>query len=415
MLKKMGRHWLFFLPLFVFAGYYLLQNIIGYANYPSNIITKLVICLVLSISSYVICYIFFPTSITKYITSLQTSIKIHKYMSYTIILAFLIILLTIISRTEKIPLIEAFRGATAFELADYRNSFMRGSSGNGGLINYLYSIFLQALMPFAVAYCILTKDKLRYLAVSIFILGASLSLSKGIFLCVSAPMFAAYLMQGRWAAAISSILGFFVSVAIMYILASGYIGAFEKGSQTTNASASASAAINRTALQSDVPDKYNIFTEKNQTLLIINRIIWIPYVTAVDWFRYQDIKLNGNYVLGQSIRPLAYLSGKDRIYLEKEVAELQWGGPSGATSNAVFFADAWLNWGAIGVILYSAILSITIKIIIASGNKAIIAASGFPVWVACFSALPPVYLSAGLGFLLLFALLPRDNSQIPIH
>ncbi|MGK9414785.1 hypothetical protein ACSSUR_01310 [Pseudomonas cedrina] len=407
MLNKLGKHWLFLMPLVVFAGYYSLQNFIGYSRYPSEIINKMILALSLCVISYIISYKYLPTSWADRIAIRPFRENTQKYIAYAIIALFVIVIICACRSTAAVPILEAFKGASASELADYRNSFMRGQAGSGQLINYLYAIFLQALMPFAVSYFFWVGHKFRHFVIAIFIIGASLSLSKGIFLCIAAPMIAVYLMKRRWLSAAGVLGGFVVSAALMYFIASGALGASLEKSNFTTYKPVVLEAPKEAVLQSDVPDQYNLFTKKNQTLLIVNRIIWIPYVTALDWFRYQELKMGDSYLLGKSIRPLAYLSDSKRVYLEKEVAELQWGGPSGATSNAVFFADAWLNWGALGVIVYSMLLALTIKLIITSNNKALIAASGFPVWVSCFSALPPVYLSAGLGFLLILAFILR--------
>jgi len=412
MLNNMARHWLFCLPLIVFGSHYGVQNIIGYYRYPAELIDKMVLALALSVVSYGLCYRYVSV---KWSAGLSRGLSIRQHqrsLCLTVVLAFLIVVLAACAQSSAVPIVEALRGAPYDRLAQLRNAFMRGSSGSSTLINYLYAIFLQALMPLALSYVFLVRDRYRYVVLSIFMLGASLSLSKGIFLCVTAPLIAIFLMTRRWGAALAAFAGLLASIAVMYVLASGFVGTkFEPIHPVPNPVVDPVTPTAQTALQSDVPDHYNLFTEKNQALLIINRIVWIPYVTAVDWFRYQDIHMQEGYLLGRSIRPLAYLLGTERFYLEKEVAELQWGGPSGATSNAVFFADAWLNWGALGVVVYSTLLALTIKLIMASNNLALIAASGFPVWVACFSALPPVYLSAGLGFLLLFAFMLRIEER----
>jgi hypothetical protein len=80
----------------------------------------------------------------------------------------------------------------------------------------------------------------------------------------------------------------------------------------------------------------------------------------------------------------------------------------------VFFADAWLNWGLIGVVLYSAMFAATIKIIVRTGYPPLMAASVMPIWIACFSPLPPVYFSGGLGFLLIAAVLTRNGKSLEL-
>lgn len=413
MIEHAKKHWLFLMPLLVFAGYYSLQNIIGFMKYPALRIALFLFALALSAAAYILTYRVFPTAWADRIAvRLGASDKLNS-CCIAIVVAFLAVIVISCITADNIPIVEAFKGASADTLANDRNEFLRGRQGAGQILSYAFAMMSQAFMPLAVAYGFWSFKSWRYLAAAIFAAGCALTLSKAAFLCISAPLAAIFLMDRRWLAASAAILGFVLSVGAMYYLASGAIGASMPESerstrQTQIASISGGSQV---AMPSDVPMEYNVFGKRTQTLLIANRILWIPYATAIDWFRYQEEKLDGGYVFGQSIRPIAMLTGKDRIFLESEVAELQWGGPSGATSNAVYFADAWLNWGAAGVILYSAIFAATIKLIISSGNPPVIAASAMPVWIACFSALPPVYFSAGLGFLLMIALAFRAKAS----
>ncbi|HCN44836.1 MAG TPA: hypothetical protein DIT18_03575 [Pseudomonas sp.] len=444
MFDLLRKHWLFVLPLLMFAAYYLPQNLIGFARYPLEPVLTLFIALLASSVSFILAYRWLPVAWADRLAATLNLPRRPDLLMALIVILYLLTLWAVCSAAERVPLLASLQGASAEQLADYRNTFMRGQTGNAGLVNYSFAILSQALMPLLIAHAWWEGKRWRHLVLALFILGTSLSLSKAAFLCVSVPLMGVWLMRGNWKNLAATVLAFVLSVAMMYVLASGRIAALYPAEAPMNTpmtlmpvavvEADGPAplrplgaalrplehwlAVMRVqqqkqvvkkppALLSDVPEHYSLFGRESQLALIANRIAWIPYVTAVDWFRYQQEILEGDYVLGRSIRPLAWMLGLEQIHLEREVAELQWGGPSGATSNAVFFADAWLNWGVFGVVLYSMLLALTIKLITTSGNPPLVAASAFPVWITCFSSLPPVYLSAGLGLLLLFALLAR--------
>jgi len=142
---------------------------------------------------------------------------------------------------------------------------------------------------------------------------------------------------------------------------------------------------------------------------MFNRLFWMPYITGYDWFRYQDEGLEGQYLHGKTAGPLAWLQGKERFPAEKVIFKYQFGygaTPTG-TANAVFFADAYLNFGWLGVFVSSLLLGVIFRFITASGSlpvAAVTVMSSFGVMVASFTA---NLLSGGLLVLLLLAFVSR--------
>lgn len=432
MLRIIKSHWLFLLPLAVFVGYYTFQNIIGFAHYPHETVMTFVTALALSAISYTLTYLYFPVGWADSLSSRSPTPEQLERACLWIVATFAVVIVVACLTTDRIPLVEALTGASAGQLFEDRANFLRERTGAGQILNYAFAILSQAVMPLALTYAFWARTSWRRWALVIFTVGTFLTLSKAAFLCVSAPLIALFCMQGRWRAAAGAVASFVASVAVMYVLASGIVGVWiEKadtaimavqqgqsfgdplGKAKAVTASSKSVPSNQVALPSDTPMEYNVFGKRTALLVVANRIVWIPYVTALDWFKYQEVKLHGDYVYGRSIRPIAFAMGEKRLYLEKAVAELQWGCANCATSNAVFFADAWLNWGPLGVILYSALFALTIKLIATSGYLPLVAASVLPVWIACFSALPPVYFSGGLGLLALAALAIRKRALVP--
>lgn len=401
MIRFAQRNWLFLLPLVVFAGYYGVQNVFGFLFYPYDMPLTFLVALILCVGSYILAYEVVPL---RWIDRINGSrLNLEAFSLATMVVFFLVVLAACVT-TDHIPILESLSGASAPDLAGYRNDFLRGRMGSGQILNYAFAILSQSLMPLALTYAFWARVHWRKLALAIFVVGASITLSKAAILLVAAPLAALFAMQGRWRAVAGTLVGFIASIAVMYVLASGILGSWQ------SKAVGEPVAAHQVEMPSDVPAQYNVFASKNPILLVANRIVWIPYATAIDWFRYHKEVLQRKYVLGRSIGPVAFLMGEKRLSLEREVANFEWGGDSGNTSNAVFFADAWLNFGLAGVIFYSALLAITIKIIVRTGYQPLMAASVMPVWIACFSPLPPVYFSGGLGFLLALAVIFGSSS-----
>lgn len=395
------RNWLFLLPLVIFAGYYGFQNVLGFMYYPYEPAMTFLVSLTICILSYIVAYDGAPVGWIDRIRGVHIDFHL---LSLATIAAFAFVCVAACLTTDHVPLLSALSGASAPDLAAYRNEFLRGRTGSGQILNYAFAILSQSFMPLAITYAFWIRAGWRWIALAVFVLGASLTLSKAAMLLVVAPLIALFLMQARWRPAVATFVGFLASIAVMYVLASGVIGAWK--SKATGRP----IAVHQVEMPSTPPPEYNAFASDNPVLLVANRVVWIPYATAIDWFRYHKEVLGRKYVLGRSISPVAFLMGKNRLYLEREIATFEWGVDVGNTSNAVFFADAWLNWGLLGVVIYSIFFALTIKIIAHTGYPPLMAASVMPIWIAGFSALPPVYFSGGLGFLLILALVCRHHA-----
>lgn len=403
MAQILRRHWLFLLPLLIFVSFYAFQNIPGLLFLPTELVFRFLVALSLATVSYVGAYFLIPI---RWSAGFAISQQWIERLSLAIVAGFFVLLALCCVTADRVPLVEALRGASFLDLFHDRNDFLRERIGSGQLLNYAFAIMTQSLMPFAVAVAFWSRSRWRWLAVILFAVGTSLTLAKASFIYVAMPLIMLFLMQSRWRAAGATLLAFVLMLGVMSTLSSGVVGAWERTAHGEHVTQT------QVALPADTPARYNIFGEHTALALIANRIVWIPYATALDWFRYQDEKLDGSYVLGRSIRPVAALLGQPRLQLEKEVAALQWGSSGGGTSNAVFIADAWLNWGPLGVIVYALMLALTIKLIEASDYPPLIAAAAMPVWLTGVSALPPVYFSGGLGFLLVAALLLRAEASV---
>jgi hypothetical protein len=152
-----------------------------------------------------------------------------------------------------------------------------------------------------------------------------------------------------------------------------------------------------------------VFNEIPQSMLMINRALWIPYVTAYDWLRFQDRVLKGELTYGQQIGALSWLLGKPRLQLEQMVYDFLLGQPDAGAgaANTIFLADAKLAFGWLGVVLYCALFAFLAAAIFSSANEVAKIASATSFYTAALSPLTATLLSGGLLFFLFMALFHR--------
>jgi hypothetical protein len=157
----------------------------------------------------------------------------------------------------------------------------------------------------------------------------------------------------------------------------------------------------------------NIFgnKERQQVFFILNRLFWIPYITALDWLRYFQIEFNGTYLNGRSIAPLSFLFDTEVINMEREVFRYEWGQneTNSGRANTAFFIDAFVNFGYTGVFLYCLIVAFIFHIIGLSNNKIAVSVFYLQAYSLTISGLTPMIFSGGLIFTFLFSLIKLEK------
>lgn len=413
--RIVARHWIFILPLAIYAAYYSIQNFVPTATAPIDVRLTFVALMCISIFSYFVGYVFVPVRWAQRLVGGRLPANIGGAAAAVSLVLFALCLIIACATAEHVPLFEALRGATGGDLANWRETFLKARTDTLGIVlNYTYAIFIAAVAALTVTYAYYARLWWRHFALAILALGLSLTLEKGAFSAAAFPLIALFLMQRRFLAAAGAAASFVLFLVLMYYLASGRVGEIIHATPESTVTATVASQIApdpQVVNGSATPAKYNITGRTDQLSLAVNRVVWIPYITALDWLRYQHEVLKGQLVLGRSIKPFAALTRQTPIYLEREVANFEWGqnATGTASSNTVFFVDAWLNFGVVGVLVYSMIFGFIVRLIVASNYPPLLAASIVPVWLMCFEELPPVLFSGGLGFLIVIALLVGDG------
>ena len=158
--------------------------------------------------------------------------------------------------------------------------------------------------------------------------------------------------------------------------------------------------------------RYFIISNPDNVIqFLLNRIFWIPYITAIDWLSYFNEILHRDYVYGASSSLISGLFGMERMNLERLVFEYEWGQNESETgsSNTVYFVDIFLNFGWIGVIVSNMIIALVVNFFEFCDNKAANATFFVFAYFIVTSSLIAVLFSSGL-LLLMFLMLILKTS-----
>lgn len=139
---------------------------------------------------------------------------------------------------------------------------------------------------------------------------------------------------------------------------------------------------------------------------VINRIFWIPFITAVDWISFYYVEVN-HYLNGATI-PLFYkiFGHESRFLIENEVFKYSYGASDGSlgTANSHFALDAYLNFGFLGVLFYSFLAGGIISSLFYLLPKPINIVIFNYAYAISFSSLHANFMGGGLWLLILFVM-----------
>jgi oligosaccharide repeat unit polymerase len=389
----------FLFPLMVILGFYGIQSIIGYLRFMDRYSQKFFTIGLISCLSYYLSYrfIFSKLKIQKIINR-PSRIRL-KFSHFALV--FLAIYAAVIIYTaytaKEVALFSAFRGARLEEIAEQREEFLRTRTGWEAALKYINALCTTSIIPYIISTLFYIRQKLRLPILGLFLFALMLTLEKSLVIMALFPLVVLFANQKARKQSMGTTV-----LLVAVLLAASYLalGGFRWSSSDTSA--------DEFHLSSD----YTILPQANTGILgfVVTRIVWIPYITAYDWLRFQDDVLGGKFTNGDSISIVSAITGDKYISLERGVFAYEWGQNVEGTgsANTVYFIDAYLNFGILGSILYSMVLAFLVRVILVSDNIPAKAAAFVPLFYLCFNSLTAVLSSGGLGMVLLiiFSLQP---------
>lgn len=444
-LLRFEAMWLF-LPalLFIFYVPQVFVGILKFNNVPAYSLAGVV---ALGLLAYVFVYLVFARSFTGRVGSrnLLRKFEINSGSAiFAISLGYFSLMVYALVTSEKIALWEAIKGSSVDDLAFAREALFKSRLGwERGLI-YANAIFSSALLPFALAVCYIEKKAYRHILLIAFAVSLAPTLEKALILKALFPLIflglngyfpcrrvlqiamvavaiiaatiifskmgqASYIAQNDVTIRLlqeqkNSILASKESVQNPLTVGAAVDGVVESGIQKK---------LNYYLWVDKYLHKYNVFGD-GQLQYVINRIFWIPYVTAYDWLGYFYEKLGGNYLYGRTSAVLSRIGGNDPFPMENEVFKYQFGesGPKTAAANATFLVDAFVNFGWVGVVVYASLFALVTWMIMVQANPAMQACYYYFTLQVSMGGLSGVLFSNGLLLLVCLAFFVRPHHRL---
>lgn len=323
--------------------------------------------------------------------------------------------------TDFTPLGAALRGGSDLDIANSRANFLANRSGIESLLRYSAVILGRAVMPFLIVYAYWTKNRFRHLLLIALLLCYFIFLEKALPIFLFLPLILLNLQKRRLFLVATNLLSLLIAIGLLAFLAQGGLHDATKNLNVQKkdyiSEKSTLANITKNVITDDpmlhfyplylaIPELGNQAGIKYRSVIILNRALWIPYVTAYDWLKFQDVVLNGELTYGRSIGIVSWLLGEPKLQIERMVYKYQGLGGDGA-SNTVFFVDAKIAFGWYGVFIYCILFTLIAKLILSSKNEPAMIASVTGFFTVCLSPLTASLLSGGLFFYLILCIFVR--------
>ncbi len=370
----------------VYSWAYVLVFVIPYALVPyifayelyTTFASVIINITLLSLVGYIFA-LYFPVNLKLPFPKLKIDFASFIFLVFCL---FILVVLIVFITAPRIPLVESMRGATEEELVQYREEFLKARTGWEASLGYIISLINGAILPYLISLAFLKDYRYRFVYAFIFFMYCISFLEKAYFLKLAIPLFFVlyhksknkrlFLLQGT--------VGIVVMISLMFLLAGMQGPGVEREE-----------------------DLFSILYVPTSTF---ERIVWraaiVPIVTALDGVRVFLTDLNGQYLMGSSSSVLAFITGAERVNFERLLYQTQFGGTETGNANQYYVIEAFINFGYIGVFIFSFIVGSLIKFSIRSGDRVLLAVMPLLVYNLYSAGLIGTMLSN--GFILLFIL-----------
>jgi hypothetical protein len=282
----------------------------------------------------------------------------------------LVFMVLVLYSAPAIPLLSAFAGSSADVLSQERGDFLKAREGLEIVFLYVTAILTSSLLPYSLTLLYATKNRYRHPCAVVFLLFCISFLQKALFLNLVLPLLvyfgmAGFVTRGR--------LALYLLLASGGLLA-GTIASIDGPVWTFQGFKSIDEVF-----AADYP--YG-----GAFAYFLWRALAVPIFTANDMlFVFLD-RFGGEEFLGGTSGLLSAVFQMERINIERHVFEYQFGSWNEiANANAVFFVDAFVNFGWLGVIVFSLIVGQVFRMFTLSqdpGFKALWPLFGFVLFSA---------------------------------
>ncbi len=460
--EKLGRF-----PLVMMLCIYLLPALMGMVLFNDHYARSFLLMLILSCAVYAVSYYWILQAkiFGKFSPKFNWNRNINiNQLILAIFGGYIIFFLYVIFTAPHIAIVESLRGMDGYKIAIAREEFLKARTGGERVLVYINAIFTSALMPYLLALLYIVKHRFRHLILGIFILALTASLEKVLVLKALLPLLVLAVndrfLKKKYAPVILCLIfGVILSTSFLANIRPAHNSVLVKIQEVSKNEAKLIASQKGVYRPSDLQltdlkvnnqigmkndfvvvsskqDFLGFFENKivvlenyykniqdaikenprflfgaNTLSYLLNRALWIPYITAYDWLGYFDKKRNHEYFLGSTNGTISALFGLKRVYAEREVFSYQYGQvPDGTgVANAIFFIEGYVNFSWMGIIFYSFLLALITHIFVKTNDCAAKSVYFYFIYMISVGPLSSVLLSNGLILLIFIVTLKKSD------
>ncbi len=288
---------------------------------------------------------------------------------------FLLFILVTTATAPSIPLLSAAIGENVQDIAVARENFLKAREGVFAALPYVNAMLTFSFVPYAMCLAFVTRQRMAWVFLGVFLGYSILFIEKAFFVRVLAPLAALIVVTQSRGISLSMLLLCATAILALNIQLSGFAD-----------------------------------SDRNIFQFFLYRLGEVPAQTAIDTLAYWRQNWNGEFLLGATNLVFSNLFLLERVHLERLVFEYQFGAFETGTgsANSVYFIDAYVNFGLIGVVITSILVGAVMKLIGRASDPAMRCLSPLVLYSVFFASFYSVMFGNGmLIFLLLKPLFAR--------
>ncbi|MCP9747564.1 hypothetical protein EGI24_12715 [Lacihabitans sp. CS3-21] len=301
-------------------------------------------------------------SVLTYLFALNTSFgldfnlpKIEINFNFSIFFLFSIFLffiLIVFATAPNIPIIESFKGSSSDDLSRNRDEFLKTRVGWEASLGYIIGLINAYFLPYFISLAFQRNHKNKFLFAGLFLLFSISFLEKAYFLKLGIPIFFLFLLKST-----NKIIFFIKGLGTIILLLA--IMFFLTGNTGR-----------------DYDSDAELFSILYSPQGIIESIFWrsavIPVITALDGIRVFLTDFNSQFFFGNTSSLIAFFKGSERMNFERYLYQSQFGGEGTGNANQFFVVEAYINFGIVGVILFSFFIGKFVRSLIKLNDLALV-------------------------------------------
>jgi oligosaccharide repeat unit polymerase len=265
-------------------------------------------------------------------------------------LLYISVIIVIFVTAGEIPLFASLRGASQQDLFEFRESFLKKRQGWEASLAYIVTIIDSAIFPYIVIYAYNSKYKLRHVFLGSFVLYSLSFLEKAYFFKIALPLFIYFYFNSKSKKLYLMVSGSLIlGLVFLMFLVSKFDG-------------------------SEVVRDDPFFSVMHTPQGVGNALLWrsaaVPVITASQGMELFYTEYKGEYLFGATSSSLSALFGLERNNFERVLYQSQFGGEETGNANQCYLVEAFINFGYLGVFIFSLLIGALVKGIIRTKDVA---------------------------------------------